>query len=115
MADSAAWGDEAAEPPIDGYARWALAVASRVGETDRERLAYLGLGLASEAGELSDHLKRLIRDGVADPDGFSEELGDILYYWAALCQAAGRRPSEVIAESRGRIDGRLSIADAANA
>lgn len=107
MADSAAWGEEAAEAPIDAHARWAFAIASRVGESDRERLAYLGLGLASEAGELADHLKRLIRDGVADPEGFSEELGDIFYYWSALCQAAGRRPSELIAESRAKIEARL--------
>jgi NTP pyrophosphatase (non-canonical NTP hydrolase) len=93
---------------LDGYARWAARIAERVGGTDVERLAYLGLGLASEAGELADQLKRLIRDGAAQADAFADELGDILYYWAALCDAAGRRPSEVLARSREKVEARLA-------
>ncbi|MFC3712523.1 hypothetical protein ACFOMD_08080 [Sphingoaurantiacus capsulatus] len=54
------------ETPLDADARRAAGVASRLGESDRERLADLGLGLASGAGGLADHLKRLIRDGAAD-------------------------------------------------
>jgi NTP pyrophosphatase (non-canonical NTP hydrolase) len=100
----ASWDDS----PLDAYARWAAGIAAQVGGSDRERLAYLGLGLASEAGELADHLKRLIRDGAADPAGFAEELGDILFYWAALCHAAGRSPEDLLAESRAKIEARLT-------
>lgn len=98
---------DAAESPLDGYAQWAGAMAARVGGSDLERLAYLGLGLASEAGELADHIKRLIRDGGVDTAGFAEELGDIAYYWAALCHAAGRSPGAVLAASRAKIESRL--------
>lgn len=100
----ASWG----ESSLDAYARWAAGIASRVGDSDRERLAYLGLGLASEAGELADHLKRLLRDESADPAGFTEELGDIAFYWAALCHAAGASPDDVLTESRARIQARLA-------
>lgn len=111
MSERAARGAAAAESPLDAYARWAAGVAARVGASDRERLAYLGLGLASEAGEIADHIKRLIRDGSANPDAFAEELGDLGYYWAALCHAAGRAPDAVLTASRAKIERRLAQAE----
>jgi len=48
-------------------------------------LAYTALGLCSEAGEVADKLKKMIRDG-ADEDEFraavAKELGDVLWYVA---------------------------------
>ncbi len=108
MSDQAAGGAAAADLPLDAYARWAAGIAARVGASDRERLAYLGLGLASEAGEVASHIKRLIRDGTADSDAFAEELGDLGYYWAALCHAAGRSPDEVLTASRAKIERQLA-------
>ena len=94
---------------VDEYAAWAAGVArvSAEGEPDRERLSYLGLGLAGETGEAVEHIKKLLRDGVWRPDDFAEELGDVAYYWAALCIAAGRSPSEVLAASKAKIEARI--------
>jgi NTP pyrophosphatase (non-canonical NTP hydrolase) len=63
------------------------------GAPDRERLSYLGLGLASEAGEVADHLKELLRDGAWRPGEVAEELGDLACYWAAMYAASGGRPA----------------------
>lgn len=111
MNEQAAGRAAAADSPLDAYARWAAAIAARVGADDRERLAYLGLGLASEAGEVGNHIKRLIRDGAVDVAAFADELGDVAYYWAALCDAAGCSPSEVLAASRTKIESRIGRAD----
>lgn len=111
MSEGASEAARAAESPLDAYALWAGGISARIGRSDVERLAYLGLGLASEAGELADHIKRLIRDGGVDAAGFAEELGDIGYYWAALCHAAGRPPTELLAATRAKIESRLGGAN----
>ena len=97
---------------IDEFAAWA-ATAARVnpdGGPDRERLSYLGLGLAGEAGEVVEHIKKLLRDGEDSwrPDAVADELGDLAYYWAALCVAVGRSPFDVLAASREKIDARFT-------
>ena len=52
-------------------------------------LAYPALGLAGEAGEVADHIKKVFRDdaGVVDPERrerIADELGDVLWYIAQL-------------------------------
>jgi NTP pyrophosphatase (non-canonical NTP hydrolase) len=53
--------------------------------------AYPALGLAGEAGEVADKLKKVIRDNggvLTDPvrDAVAKELGDVLWYVAILAQ-----------------------------
>lgn len=79
------------------YGRWAAATAVY---PESERLVYPILGLLSEAGEVADVAKRALRDGagVASllPGGddarraaLAEELGDVLWYVAAVARDAG--------------------------
>jgi NTP pyrophosphatase (non-canonical NTP hydrolase) len=93
---------------LDDYAAWAADVARipRQGTLDRERLSYLGL--AGEAGEVAEHIKKLLRDGTWRPDAVADELGDVVYYWAALCKAVGRSPSEILAASHVKIAARIA-------
>jgi NTP pyrophosphatase (non-canonical NTP hydrolase) len=98
---------------IDEYAAWAARVPRSRPDNAMPRdetvyLAYLGLGLAGEAGEVVEHIKKLLRDGAWNPDRLAEELGDVVYYWACLCLAAGRSPSDVLAASAAKIDARLA-------
>ncbi|HYE52894.1 MAG TPA: nucleoside triphosphate pyrophosphohydrolase family protein [Azospirillaceae bacterium] len=99
---------------IEDYAAWAAALSgvSPGGCSDRERLSYLGLGLAGEAGEVADHVKKLLRDGDTAwrPEQVADELGDVAYYWAALCVAVGRSPAEVLAASHAKITAKVAAA-----
>jgi len=99
---------------IDAYAAWAAQIAgvTKEGAPDLERLSYLGLGLAGEAGEVADLIKKRLRDGEAawKPDRIAEELGDLAYYWAALCVAAGQDPRAVLAASYAKIDAIVTAA-----
>ncbi len=48
-------------------------------------LTYLALGLCGEAGEVAEHIKKLMRHGKAlDKGAFEKELGDVLWYLTVL-------------------------------
>tara|TARA_R100000935_G_C2732624_1_gene122581 strand:- start:38 stop:415 length:378 start_codon:yes stop_codon:yes gene_type:complete len=56
---------------------------------DEHRIIYPALGLAGEAGEVANKVKKLIRDGPEGrPDDWREqissEIGDVLWYCASL-------------------------------
>jgi len=95
---------------IDEYAEWAATAAKVSRPPTTERLAYLGLGLAAEAGEVADHIKKLLRDQKIDEAAMIDELGDVIYYWACLCAATGQKPSELLEASAAKINRRLGEA-----
>ena len=93
---------------IDEYAAWAATLGKQPLSANEPMLSYLGLGLAGEAGEVADRLKKFLRDGEWDADGLAEELGDVIYFWACLCMCAGKKPSQVLEASRRKIVSRTS-------
>lgn len=52
-------------------------------------LAYTSLGLVGEAGEVSEKVKKLIRDGKLDRPLTAKELGDVLWYVTATAKELG--------------------------
>jgi len=60
-----------------------------------EGLAYPALGLAGEAGEVAEKVKKKLRDGKFDEKLFHKELGDVLWYLNELCLATGTTLSEI--------------------
>jgi NTP pyrophosphatase (non-canonical NTP hydrolase) len=97
---------------IDEYAAWAAKVTpARLGaaaSTEQRQIVYLVLALAGEAGELADHVKKVLRDDTWDRDRLASELGDVIYYWAVLCAMAGCVPSELLDRSITTIEARIA-------
>jgi NTP pyrophosphatase (non-canonical NTP hydrolase) len=66
------------------------------GTGDSQALAYVALGLAGEAGEIANKVKKVLRDdnGVLSKDKadeISKELGDVLWYLARVAEEIGTR------------------------
>lgn len=58
-------------------------------------LVYTALGLTGEAGEASEKVKKLIRDGKFDKSLTLKELGDVLWYLTAMTREMGYELSDV--------------------
>ena len=58
-------------------------------------MAYCALGLVGEAGEASEKIKKLIRDGKLDKALTAKELGDVLWYLTALAKELGYTLSDL--------------------
>lgn len=73
---------------FDEYQQKAMTTAVNATQ-DFEALTYRTLGLASEAGEVADKIKKIIRDkagkiGEVEKAEIAKELGDVLWYLQAL-------------------------------
>jgi NTP pyrophosphatase (non-canonical NTP hydrolase) len=76
-------------------------------------LIYPALGLAGEAGEVANKVKKFIRDG-ADQETFelkkveiAKELGDVLWYIAALSNDLGVKLSALAAGNLDKLEDRM--------
>ncbi|MCS6771808.1 MAG: nucleoside triphosphate pyrophosphohydrolase family protein [Kiritimatiellae bacterium] len=72
---------------------------------------YPALGLAGEAGEVCEKVKKCLRDdeGRMSPalrDALSKELGDVLWYISAMCSELGLRLEDVARENAAKLASR---------
>lgn len=59
------------------------------------QVLYPTLGLAGEAGEVANKVKKIVRDGKLDKEAIGSEIGDCLWYIAAICKDLGLRMEDV--------------------
>jgi NTP pyrophosphatase (non-canonical NTP hydrolase) len=75
--------------------------------SDQARLAIAGLGLAGEAGEVVDYLKKVVGHGhKLDKDKLVKELGDVLWYVAEICSAINADMSDVAQQNIDKLKAR---------
>jgi NTP pyrophosphatase (non-canonical NTP hydrolase) len=75
--------------------------------SDQARLAIAGLGLAGEAGEVVDYLKKVVGHGhKLDRDKLVKELGDVLWYVAEICSAINADMSDVAQQNIDKLKDR---------
>lgn len=74
------------------------------------RLSTASTGLASEVGEFSEIVKKILFHGKEyNQDNIfhmKRELGDIIWYWINACIALGLDPNDVIAENVTKLEAR---------
>jgi NTP pyrophosphatase (non-canonical NTP hydrolase) len=85
MTDLDAQDDDAIDvASLDGYQQLAESTAARY-DTFEKRLTIFTLGLAGEAGEFAEKVKKWLGHGHDMPDEvLRDELGDVLWYVANL-------------------------------
>lgn len=72
-----------------------------VGLGQPQGFMYVGLGLAGEAGEIANQIKKITRDDgglltTARREKIFEELGDVMWYWLRICDEMGFDPDGVV-------------------
>ena len=70
------------------------------------QVLYPALGLAAEAGEVANKVKKILRDGKFDRDGIADEIGDCLWYIAALCRDLNVNMGEVAKNNLDKLQDR---------
>lgn len=105
---------------FEDYQRAVARTGSAVPEADEgklmQELSLCGMGLAGEAGEVCDLLKKVVHHGRGlDRTKLIEELGDVLWYGAHLANVLGVSLGDVaeanIDKLRRRYPNGFSIAD----
>tara|TARA_R110002153_G_scaffold39657_4_gene114069 strand:- start:15 stop:392 length:378 start_codon:yes stop_codon:yes gene_type:complete len=75
---------------------------------DTHRILYPALGMAGEAGEVANKVKKIIRDGPDNmPEDWKEqlagEIGDVLWYCAALARDINIPLALIAAKNRDKL------------
>ncbi len=76
------------------------------------RITYPALGLVGEAGEVANKAKKLIRDGFTTEEleqkkiEIASEIGDVLWYCAALAQDLGVSLSVIASQNLDKLESR---------
>ncbi len=83
--------------------------AKKTAHYPREQaLYYVALGLAGETGELINKIKKIIRDDgnkltPERKEQIKQELGDILWYLAMICEESGLNLDEVMKNNNEKL------------
>ena len=77
------------------------------------KILYPALGLAGEAGEVANKVKKLVRDGTSSlPKDWKEqlgsEIGDVLWYCAVLADDLGISLGKIASENEKKLQDRKS-------
>jgi len=59
------------------------------------QVIYPSMGLVNEAGEVVGKVKKILRDGKFDREAIADEIGDVMWYMAALCRDLNVNMSDV--------------------
>ena len=85
-------------------ARWFSGDSQNLGVRD---LTIMGLGIAGEAGEVVEKIKKDIRDDYRDPQAILKELGDVVFYAVRIAKYYGFKPSDILKANHEKLEGRV--------
>jgi NTP pyrophosphatase (non-canonical NTP hydrolase) len=85
---------------VDAFGEWAKSMWFSKDPEDQEMgerdLAIMGLGIAGEAGEVVEKIKKDIRDHFVDKPAILKELGDVIFYAITIARYYGYKPSDIL-------------------
>jgi len=89
------------------YQQWAALGLLDTAMIPGHPLVYPALGLAGEAGEYVDKVKKTVRDGMPeDKEDMALELGDVLWYLAVSAEHLGYDLSTIVEMNMAKLNRR---------
>lgn len=82
------------------------AIYPEAGTGEDIALTYVALGLAGEAGEIANKVKKIVRDCEYDAEALADELGDVLYYAARFAAELGTSLDLVARDNMAKLTSR---------
>lgn len=87
------------------YTEWV--VTQDLYPQNEHSLAFYGLGLAGETGEVAEKIKKLYRDGTwQGGEALCKELGDVLWYLTRIAEKCGYTLQNVIDKNVAKLSDR---------
>ncbi len=84
------------------YQGLCIRTAKSIGDKEKE-LANYGLGAAGEAGDLAGCIKKTLFHKNDQTTGIRENIGDVMWYLAMICNHFGWDFNEILAENMGKL------------
>lgn len=82
-------------------------LAMRTANPECKSLSNVGLGIAGEAGEVADMIKKCLHHGhKLDSDHLAKELGDVAWYIALGCEVIGISFEEILRRNIDKLKAR---------
>jgi len=75
-------------------------------ETEKEKILTWGLGIAGEAGDVAGCIKKTYIHENDQTAGIKENLGDVLWYIAVICNFYGWNMRELLKENMEKLEKR---------
>lgn len=90
------------EVNLNKYQMFVRSIAKKFDDKEKELLTW-GLGISGEAGDVASCIKKTVSHKNDQTDGIKENLGDTLWYIAAICNFFGWSIDEVIDENMKKL------------
>ena len=96
---------------LQEYQSWCLKTSDALGKGE-DRLIIAAMGVAGEAGEVAEKMKKMMRDNGKKIDedfcfALSKEIGDVMWYCAVLAAEIGYDLQEVAVTNIKKVESRL--------
>ena len=103
MMDGEPWED------FDKFGEWCDSVWMGKHPMEERDLIIATMGICGEAGEVSEKIKKEIRDGTdAKAAGVLKELGDVIFYACTIARYYGYKPSDILKANYDKLESRMA-------
>ena len=91
------------------YQHWVSAGYKNSADPFKEQLFEAALGVGGEAGEVQDVIKKGIKQGGLRKNALKEEMGDVIWYLALLCELTGIELEDVFKQNVAKLHERYGV------
>jgi len=91
-----------AEKFLNDYQEFCKTITKKFDDPEKEMMTW-GLGISGEAGDVAGCIKKTCSQGDDQKAGIRENLGDVLWYIAAICNTYGWNLEDIFSENVSKL------------